>query len=246
MVLPSPRESAAPTPGRAPRAATRSLIRSTTRPALLPSEQKLARKLHFRVGAESRIADRRMGQPVRNRHDRSRIPLPRGAADDRATSSREAAVTPRPNLGETSGFSRGSPWVRAARRRGDGPRAARTCGRKRQMRPAGSPICGGGRAARSRAGGDRPRTRNSTSSRTGNASGYTISTPMPRWCVTPEHERGGRARRRRATVFSIGSPEPRLGTRETVGPACVFDPHAFLFLFLLATREKLRDARATD
>lgn len=150
-------------------------------------------------------------------------------------------MTPRPNLGETSGFSRGSPWVRAARRRGDGPRAARTCGRKRQMRPAGSPICGGGRAARSRAGGDRPRTRNSTSSRTGNASGYTISTPMPRWCVTPEHERGGRARRRRATVFSIGSPEPRLGTRETVGPACVFHPHAFLFLFLLAPREKLRD-----
>jgi hypothetical protein len=143
-------------------------------------------------------------------------------------------VTPRPNLGETSGFSRGSPWVRAARRRGDGPRAARTCGRKRRMRPAGSPICGGGRAARSRAGGDRPRTRNSTSSRTGNASGYTISTPMPRWCVTPEHERGGRARRRRATVFSIGSPEPRLGTRETVGPACVFIPHALLFLFLLA------------
>lgn len=190
MVLPSPRESAAPTPGRAPCAATRSLmIRGENSASVVALNVKLASGIHDSAGTRDR---RRI--PVANPalavewaslcETNPTHRCPRVAVDCRQTQPRR-----RRRAGPTSrrppGFSRRSLWARAARRRDDGPRAARTRGRKRRRRLVGSPIYGGERAARSRAGGDRPRTRNSTSSRTGNESGSTISTPTPRWCVTP-------------------------------------------------------------
>jgi hypothetical protein len=51
----------------------------------------------------------------------------------------------------------------------------------------------------------------------------------------PDHERGERARRRRATVRSELFPE--LGTPETVGPASVFTNHTSFFF----SRARWRD-----
>lgn len=243
MVLPSPRESAAPTPGRAPCAATRSLmIRGENSASVVALNVKLASGIHDSAGTRDR---RRI--PVANPalavewaslcETNPTHRCPRVAVDCRQTQPRR-----RRRAGPTSrrppGFSRRLLWARAARRRGDGPRAARTRGRKRRRRLVGSPIYGGERAARSRAGGDRPRTRNSTSSRTGNASGSTISTPTPRWCVTPitsvANARGDDA--------PPSDPLfPELGTPETVGPASVFTDGTCRFFFHARHRATLND-----
>ena len=54
MVLPSPRESAAPTPGRAPCAATRSLIRGENSASVVALNVKLARGIHDSAGTRDR------------------------------------------------------------------------------------------------------------------------------------------------------------------------------------------------